>query len=260
MFSKAIKDLSGGIKLWHVWFYQAYHEISAKYKRTALGSLWIVGSMVFMSVAFSIVTGAVFGQNLKDTLPYVMGGIMAFNLVSIVLTECPEVYISNSGIISNHAYPFTYYTLESTTKNFMVFAHNLVVFEIILAACQRLAIPHWSILIALPMVYVNLFTWGSLSSMMSARFRDMRFLLPFLTTVVMFCTPIMFRVEQFTGPKKLIVDLNPIYPFIEMIRSPLLGHTMALQYWATAGGITLLGAFLWLIFFSTFRNRISFWV
>ena len=260
MFSKAIKDLSGGLKLWHVWFYQAYHEISAKYKRTVLGSLWIVGSMVFLSIAFSIVTAAVFGQDLKDTLPYVMGGLMAFNMVSIVMTESPEVYLSNGGIISNHAYPFTYYTFESTTKNFMIFAHNLVVFEIILAICQRLAIPHWSILIALPVVFINMFTWGTLASMMSARFRDLRFLLPYLTTVIMFCSPIMFKVTQFTGLKKLIVDLNPVYPFIEMIRSPLMGQPMALQYWGTAAGITFLGILLWLIFFNAFRNRISFWV
>ena len=180
MFSKAIKDLRGGIDLTHVWFYQAYHEISAKYKRTIFGSLWIVGSMVFMSIAFSIVSSALFGQNLADTVPYVMAGIMGFNLVGIIFGEAPEVFMSNAGIISNHAYPFTYYTFESVTKNFMVFFHNVVVLYIILALVQRLAIPHWSILLALPLVFINLFTWSSLVSMLSARFRDMRFFLPYL--------------------------------------------------------------------------------
>lgn len=260
MFSKAINDLSAGINLWHVWFYQAYHEISAKYKRTIMGSLWIVGSMVFMSLAFALVTSAVFGQNLKDTLPYVMGGILSFNLIAVVLTESPEVYMTNSGIISNHAYPFSYYSLESAAKNFLIFAHNLVVFEIILVICQSLAVPHWSILIALPVVFLNMFTWGCLVSMMAARWRDLRYLLPFLTTVVMFCSPIMFKVSQFTGPRKLIIELNPFYPFMEMIRSPLLGKPMPMEFWEIAAGITVLGIVLWLVFFNAFRNRISFWV
>jgi ABC-type polysaccharide/polyol phosphate export permease len=260
MFSKAIKDLSGGIQLFHVWFYQAYHEISAKYKRTIFGSLWIVGSMVFMSIAFSLVSSALFGQNLADTLPYVMAGIMGFNLVGIIFGEAPEVYLSNAGIISNHAYPFTYYTLESVTKNFMIFFHNVIVLIIILVLVQKLAIPHWSIVIALPVVFLNLCTWGGLVSMLAARFRDIRFLLPYMATIVMFCTPIMFKADQLKGPRRLIVDLNPLYPFIEMLRAPLLGHAMPMQYWATALGITVAGIILWLVFFNAFRNRISFWV
>lgn len=260
MFSKALNDLSGGLKLSHVWFYQAYHEISAKYKRTVFGSLWIVGSMTFLSLAFALVSSALFHEDLHELLPYVMGGIMAFNLVGMVLTDAPETYLSNAGIISNHAYPFTYYTLEAVTKGFMIFAHNVVVLIIALLLVQALHVPHWSILIALPVVFLNLCTWGSLVSMMSARFRDLRFLLPYLTTVVMFATPIMYRVHQLEGPKKLIVTLNPIYPFIEMLRSPLLGHGMELQYWGTAAIVTFVGIVLWLIFFNMFRNRISFWV
>ncbi|CAN1484367.1 hypothetical protein MCEMIH15_00004 [Caulobacteraceae bacterium] len=43
---KAFADLSNGLGLSHVWVHQAYHVISAKYKRTVLGSLWISGAMV----------------------------------------------------------------------------------------------------------------------------------------------------------------------------------------------------------------------
>jgi len=142
----------------------------------------------------------------------------------------------------------------------MIFAHNLVVFELLLVLVQRLVVPHWSILIALPLVYFNLLTWGALVSMASARFRDLRFLLPYLITVVMFCTPIMFKADQFVGKKKLLLTLNPLYPFVEMIRSPLLGVPMANEYWMTAIGITIAGAVLWLIFFNWLRGRISFWV
>jgi len=260
MFSKAIDDLKGGIALSHVWFYQAYHEISAKYKRTVLGSLWIVGSMVFMSLAFALVSSALFHQSLSEAMPYVMGGVLAFNLVIAVMGDAPEVYLSNAGMISNHAYPFTYYTFEWVAKIFMVFAHNLVVFEIMLLMLGKAVVPNWTILIALPVVYVNLLTWGSLVSMMSARYRDLRFLLPYLVSVVMFVSPIMYHVNQVSGEKRLIVTLNFIYPFVEMIRSPLLGTTMPLDLWNTAIIVTVLGVLLWGVFFSWFRSRIPFWV
>ncbi|MDC7682876.1 ABC transporter permease [Asticcacaulis sp. BYS171W] len=260
MFTKAINDFRGGIKLSHVWSYQAYHEVSAKYKRTIFGSLWIVGSMVFLSVAFAIVSSAIFHQDVKQILPYIMGGLTAFTLISFILTEAPELFMSNSGIISNHAYPFSYYILEAVLKCFIVFAHNIIVFEIIQALCTGLPVPHWSILIALPLVYVNMLTWGTLVAMISARYRDMRYLLPYLNTVVMFMTPLMFRADSISPSKRLLIDLNPFYPFIEMLRSPLMGQPMALQYWYSAAGITVLGILVWLIFFNAFRNRIAFWI
>ncbi len=216
--------------------------------------------MVFMSIAFSLVASIINNQSLQDTLPYVTGGVMAFTLVGIVLNESPEVYIANSGIISNHAYPFTYYSFESVTKAMMIFAHNVVVFEIVLALVHRLAFPHWSIIAAIPLVYINLFTWGSLVSMASARFRDLRFLLPYLTTIFLFMTPIMYPADKFVGNKRLLLDFNPLYPFVEMLRSPLMGIPMALHYWYIAFGITLAGMLLWLVFFNSMRNRISFWV
>lgn len=260
MFSRAIKDLSGGLSLSHVWLYQAYHEISSKYKRTMLGSLWITGSMVFTSISFAIVFGALFGQSLADNLPRIMGGLIGFYLIGHILTEAPEVYMSNSPIIRNHAYPFTYYSFEAVTRNFFVFLHNIVILEIILVIVQKWAIPHWSLLIGLPLVLFNMFTWGSLVSMLAARYRDLRFLLPYLSMPIQFLTPIMYTVDQLKGMKLLLVELNPFYPFVEMIRSPMLGTMMPMQYWPMALIITAVGALLWMFFFSIMRKRIAFWV
>lgn len=260
MLSKAIGDLRRGWGLSHVWTYQAYHDISAKYKRTALGSLWIAGSMVFMSLSFAIVFGALFGNDLRVVLPYIMGGIMAYNLVAYVLIEAPETYMMNGGIIKNHAYPFTYYTFEGVAKNVLIFFHNIVVFEIILLLLNRLAVPHWSFILGVPMVIFNMCVWGSLVSLVATRFRDMRILLPYLSSLVMFLTPIMYKPSDLQGMKSLIVHLNPFYPFVEMLRAPLLGHAMPGEYWPMAFIVSATGVVLWLIFFSVFRKRIPFWL
>lgn len=260
MLSSAFKDLKGGLSLAHVWLFQAYHDISAKYKRTILGPLWLAASMVFMSLSFSIVVGSLFGQDLRETLPYIMGGIMAFNLIGYAISEAPETYMSNSGIIKNHAYPFTYYTFEAVAKNVIMFFHNLVVFEIILAILGKMVIPHWSFILGLPVVVFNMFVWGSLISLLSSRYRDLRYLIPYLAGVLMFMTPIMYRVDQLQGGKLLIVHLNPIYPFVEMLRSPLLGGAMPVDYWPMAGIVSVVGFLLWMLFFSLFRKRIPFWV
>lgn len=106
---KAFADLSNGLGLSHVWVHQAYHAISAKYKRMVLGSLWISGAMVVSSASMAIVFGGIFGQDLKVALPLTMAGLLTYAMIVFPLSEAPEPFVGNSTIIVNHAYPFTYF-------------------------------------------------------------------------------------------------------------------------------------------------------
>jgi ABC-type polysaccharide/polyol phosphate export permease len=260
MINKSINDLKRSISLYHVWTHQAYHELSAKYKRTVLGPLWISSGMVANSLALSIVMGVIQGQNLQDALPYVMGGVMCFALVSIILTEAPETYMTSAGIIKNHPYPYSYYTLESVTRNFILFAHNLVVYFITMAILGKLTIPHWSILIAFPLIYVTCVTWCTLASMVAARFRDLRFMLPFLSQIIFFMTPCFWRADNVTGWRSILVYGNPFYGLMEITRSPLLGFSAPMIAWQLSVGALALGVALWLVMFGAFRGKIAFWV
>ncbi len=260
MFTKAITDLRRGLSLSHVWTHQAYHEISAKYKRTVLGSIWISGGMVATALALSIVIGGIQGQNLQDALPYVMCGILTYNLTGYILAEAPEVYMASAYIIKNHAYPFTYYSLESITRTFFVFGHNLIAYYLVLAILQRFAIPDWSIIVALPVVYVNSLVWGTIASMLSARFRDMRFLLPFMSQIVFFVTPVFWHPDHMQGWRANIVRFNPFYGLMEIVRSPLMGHSAPAAAWILALSSVVVGLLVWLFAFGSFRSKIAFWV
>ncbi len=260
MYSKAFKDLKAAFSLWHVWFYQAYHVISAKYKRTALGSLWISGSMVATSVSLSIVFGGIFGQNLKDALPFIMAGILCFGFAGYPLVEGHETFLSNGSIIKNHAYPFTFYIMEGTTRNFFMFFHNLIVFYLAMFIVSAAKIPHWTIIPALLVAWIYMASWGTITAMMASRYRDLRFLLPYIGQLMTFITPVFWRADQLTGWRRLIVDLNPVYGILEIVRAPLLGNIPPPQAWLLASIAAGSGVILWLIFFPQLRRRIPFWV
>ena len=218
--------------------------------------------MVATSLALAIVMGGIQHQNVPDVLPYVMAGIMCYSLGgTYILSEAPEVFLSAANIIKNHAYPYTYYAFESTTRVFFIFFHNLVAFYLAMAILGRLAIPDWSILLGLPLVYMNSVVWGTLSAMASARFRDLRFLLPFVGQIIFFLTPVFWHPETSSiGWRQYLVMFNPFYGMVEVIRSPLLGHAAAALAWEQVGISLGLGMLLWLIFFGAFRGRIAFWV
>jgi len=260
-FAKALNDLKRGYSLHNVWIYQAYHEISAKYKHTVLGSFWIAGGMVTTSLALALVFGVLQGQNLKTALPFVMGGILAYGLVGFMFTDAPEIFMGAGGTIKNHAYPFTYFIFEGVTKSFLIFLHNLIVYFIAVALMGAFVVPNWTLLPGLAIGLATMFFWGTFFAMMASRFRDLRFMMPYISQILFFTTPIFWRPDaSLKGAKALVINANPIYGLVEIIRSPLLGQSPPKICWVLSLAALGTGVIAWAIVFGAFRRRIPFWV
>jgi ABC-type polysaccharide/polyol phosphate export permease len=58
----------------------------------------------------------------------------------------------------------------------------------------------------------------------------------------------------------LFVELNPLYSFIEVVRSPLLGKTPALWSYEVIAVVTLAGWLVTYQLFARMRRRIVFWI
>ncbi|BEV11624.1 ABC transporter permease [Asticcacaulis sp. DW145] len=260
MINKAVKDVKGGVSLYHVWMYQAYHDLMAKYKRTFLGSLWISGSMVATSLSLSIIFGGIFGLSLQEALPYIMSGMLAFTMAAYVLYEAPEMFMANASIIRNHAYPFTYYAFETTCKAVILFFHNMIVFYISMAFVGGPLLPHWSLIFAVPIVIIFMFSWGMVMAMIAARFRDMRFLLPYVGQLLSVLTPIFWHPTNLKGWKTALVDFNPFYGTVEITRQALMGSVAPSKVWVLAIVSTALGVIVWAFAFTINRRRIPFWI
>jgi ABC-type polysaccharide/polyol phosphate export permease len=258
--NKAIKDLVAGAKLYQVWLFQAYHELSVKFKRTALGSLWIAGNFLFVSVAITLVWGQLFNRDLKEMLPHAMLGNLCATLSLWIVSDAPELFMSSSAVIRNHAYPFTYYAFEKIARNMMQFAHNLVIFYIFMVFMGTFTIPNPIFFAGLAIDLVSLFTWGMVVGMLAARFRDIRFLLPSLTFLLYFLTPVYWHVEMLSPSKRWIADVNPINGMMSVLREPLLGHFPSDANWMGALAVCVSGIIVWGITFPIFRRRIPFWV
>ncbi|MDC7676492.1 ABC transporter permease [Asticcacaulis machinosus] len=257
--NKTIADLIAGSKLYPVWLHQAYYMLSAKYKRTILGTIWIAGNFIASSLAIAVVFGAIFNQDLHETLPYTMQGFLMAGTCMWIITEAPELYVGHAGIIKNHAYPFTYFAFEGVAKMIMLFAHNLIVFYIFMVAMGTVTVPLWPLIPGLILNIVCMLGWGCVVGMMSARFRDLRFLLPSASTLLFFLTPVYWRAETL-GSQRWIADINPLYHMIAIVREPFLGRYPAPENWIFVSGVAVTGIVAWFIAFSLFRRRIPFWV
>lgn len=257
--NKTLKDLVAGFRLYPVWLHQAYYVLGSKYKRTIFGTFWIAGQFVCLSLAFTFVFGMLFHREIKTFLPYAMlGNLSAFTCLTPI-QDGPELYMSNAGIIRNYAYPFTFFSFELTARTLMQLGHNLVVFYVFMLFNQTLSIPNWTFIPGLLIDSVSILTWSTVFGMLAARYRDLRYLLPSLTTPLFFLTPVYWPIENL-GANRAIAEYNPLYSMVSVMRMPLLGEWPSALNWEMSTMIAVLGCVAWFVSFLLFRRRIPFWI
>jgi ABC-type polysaccharide/polyol phosphate export permease len=259
--NRAFDDTRRALKAWHVWLYIAWQDVISRYRRSIFGPLWVAGGMIATSLALSLTFGALSGQPLHNFLPFVMAGLLAWShFVGVNFIESPELFVGVAGSIRNNAFPFMFYVFKFTAKQLILFAHNFVVFLIASAAVGNFHIPHWQFLPALVLLSLFMMFAGTVIGMVSARYRDLRFMLPYIAQILFFVTPVFWSPDTIHGSRSIIVNGNPLFHMMEILREPLLGKAASLHSW-TVSIAMLIGAFVaWVATFSAFRRKIPFWV
>jgi ABC-2 type transport system permease protein len=57
-----------------------------------------------------------------------------------------------------------------------------------------------------------------------------------------------------------IVEFNPIFHFVEILRRPMLGMDQHLHNWVIVAAITVVGWTLTLLVMRRYRGRVAYWV
>jgi len=79
--------------------------------------------------------------------------------------------------------------------------------------------------------------------------------------VVFFITPVMWGPEVLGASNhQWIIDFNPFYSFLELIREPLLGNIPTMKNLAMVGSMTIIGITISWLMFSRYRSRIIYWL
>ncbi len=256
----AIGDLISGLKLWELWGALGWHDIRQRYRRSIVGPFWLTLSMGLMVGGLTFLYGGLFGQNLGDYLPYVATGMIVFTLISTIVTESADVFISSSSLILQLRAPLSIYVYKMIWRNLIIFAHNMSIYVIVLVLAQ---VPlSWNMLLVLPGLFLLVLNgvWiGLILGALSARFRDVPPIVGSIMQVAFVLTPV-FWIPTASSNRELFAHLNPLYYLLDVIRMPLLSQTPPWYFWGVVAGLNVICALLSISFFSRYRARIAFWV
>ena len=256
----AVQDVIQGARAYHLWGMLGWQDVRRCYRRSVLGPFWFTISMGLLVAALGTLYGAILKVDVADYVPFLALGFIVWNLISSLITESCTSFINADKIIKEVSLPLSIHVYRVVWRNLIIFFHNTVI--LVPVAVIFSTWPGWNGLLALPgfvLLCLNGMWGGVLIGLLSARFRDVPPIVGSVLRIAFFVTPIIWMPELVPG-RTLVMDFNPFFHFVELVRAPLLGQAPGLASWLSVLGFTCGGWLMTIALFRLYRWRIAYWV
>lgn len=261
-FKNGLSDLIAGLEKYRIFTVYGWLDIRQKYRRSVLGPLWITLSMGIMILALGVVFSRVLKTSLTEYIPYLTIGYIVWGLISSVLREGTGAFVSNEGMIKQINIPKSIYVLRIFWRNIIVFSHNLLIYPLVCIVMQFGL--NWRVLWAVPgfiLLIFNLFWVTLLISVLCTRFRDCKQIIESIIQVAFYVTPIIWMPGAISQRSAVfILDPNPLYHLINLVRCPLLGQATPIYSLNFCLIMAIVGWGISLIVFGKSKDKLAFWL
>jgi lipopolysaccharide transport system permease protein len=233
--SVTIRPRSGWqpLDLREIWFYRelfwilAIRDIKVRYKQTILGAAWAIIQPLCSMIIFTMI--ARFGNIPTDGIPsplFYYCGMLAWLLFSSSIATSGNSLISNQNLITKIYFPRIIIPCASIVASIIDFGIalsvliGLMIWYRVWPGIQIILLPAFVALNVLAATSVGIWL-----SALNVQFRDVRYVIPFVTQFWLFCTPILYSSSAVHTPwKRLLLGLNPMSGVVEGFRWCMLGR------------------------------------
>ena len=241
-------------------------DIITQYKQTILGPLWIVIPPILTTLVFTIFFGNIAGIP-TDGIPSVlfyMAGIINWNFFSTALTSTSNTLAGNVGIFGKAYFPRIIVPLSTIASSFLRYFIQFGIFLFILTYFSFFKSANFAIqyqlLWVLPMLIFIMaimgLGFGLLFSALTAKYKDLRFLIGFGVRLMMYASTVIFPLSIIPEKYKWIILGNPMSAIIESFRYVFFGMgVLDFKYLGYSFLIALSIFFLGYIFFNKVEQK-----
>jgi len=210
----------------------AWRDVALRYKQTVVGAAWGLMQPFLTMVIMTVVFGKVAGLDMKGAVPYailVFAGMLPWQLFSNALSNSCHSLVGNANLISKIYFPRLIIPLSSLVVACVDFSISFVILGMMMMWFRFL--PNWRMLALPGFIFLALLTSlgpGLIIAALNVKFRDFRFVLPFIIQIGLYICPVGFSSavirEKFGDIALLFYSLNPMVGVIDGFRWAILGY------------------------------------
>ena len=256
----ALRDLFEGLMLWELWGRLCWNEIRRRYRRTAIGPMWVSISLGVFALVLSVVWSALFNLNVREYLPFLLSGMLPWTMLAGCLSEASFTFVTAESMMKSRQFPYTMLIHVVVARNLIIFGHNLIVYILAAVFCGVAFTGHTLLIFpGLLLLVVNL-SWMTLfTAILCLRFRDFQQIITLMLQIAMLITPVFWPASQLTGRKTILVDANLLYHLIEVVREPLLGKSAPVHSYVFCIATAVVGWVAAITMLTKKRHRLVYW-
>lgn len=213
-----------------LFYFFVLRDITVLYKQTILGLLWAIINPLFQMVIFSIIFGKL-AEIRSDGIPYPIfsfAAILPFNYFSQSLSGATNSLVGSTSVFTKVYFPRI---LIPLTPVFSKLADFFIAFFVLIGMMIYYQIVPTANLVFLPLLILLMILSsvgiGMWLSSLAIQYRDIKFAIGFITTLLMYAAPVVFPasliLDKFGYDYYLLYGLYPMVGVIEGFRSSLLG-------------------------------------
>lgn len=224
------------LNLGEIWRYRellyflTWRDVVVRYKQTALGVGWAIIQPVLTMVVFSLVFGRL-SSIPSDGVPYPLfsfAALVPWTFFANGLNQSSNSLVGSANLIQKVYFPRLIIPAASVLGGVVDF---VLAFVILLGMMAYYGIAPTVHILWLPafllLALATALGVGLWLSALNVRFRDVRYVVPFITQFWLFATPIAYPSSLLHQPWRTIYGLNPMAGVIEGVRWALLGTNTA---------------------------------
>jgi len=224
------------LKLGELWEYREllyfliWRDIKVRYKQTALGATWAIIQPFFTMVVFSLFFGKL-AKVPSDGIPYPIfsfAALVPWTFFASGLGQSSNSLVGSANLITKVYFPRLTIPIASVLSGIVDFTLAFVVllgmmlYYRMMPTLNVLWLPLFLLLALVASLGVGLWL-----SALNVKYRDVRYVVPFITQFWLFVTPIAYPSSLLHEPWRTLYGLNPMVGVVEGFRWALLGTKTA---------------------------------
>jgi len=225
------------IELWRyreLIYFLIWRDIKVRYKQTILGAAWAIIQPFFTMVVFTIFFGKL-AKVPSDNVPYPIfsyTALLPWGLFTKALSDAGRSLISHRAMITKVYFPRLVIPIASVVSGvvdfaiaFAVLVGMMVYYQVIPSGGYQFALSGSVLTLPLFLLLALIISLGVglWLSALNVLYRDINYIIPFLTQFWLFVTPIAYPSSMIPKKWQLLYALNPMTGVVEGFRWALLG-------------------------------------
>jgi lipopolysaccharide transport system permease protein len=206
-------------------YFLIWRDIKVRYKQTVLGIGWAVIQPVLTMVVFSLFFGRL-AKMPSDGIPYPIfsyAALVPWTFFVGGLSQAPNKLVGSASLITKVYFPRLAIPIAAVLSGVVDFVLaffvllGMMLYYNIMPTLNVLWIP-----LLLLLALVTALGMGLWLSTLNVQFRDVQYIVPFLTQLWLFATPIAYPSSLLSEPWRTLYGLNPMVGVVEGFRWALL--------------------------------------